>query len=214
MNNREIAFVERMTAGATHELLNIFAIIREASGLMDDILRLNPGALSSWEDKSREALARIRRQVVRGAELSERLNSFAHGLAASPASVELHDAVAGVALLMRHAARIRKVELRTRLAEDSPVVSIVPLRLQMVLVAFIDHCLDLTEPGGSVTLRAEERDGTIAVICDPTPPRAPAGERVAASGCCTALEEAAGALGARLVGHTAGGSLELLLPRS
>jgi signal transduction histidine kinase len=214
MTDREIAFIERMTAGATHELLNTFAIIREASGLMDDILRLNPGGLSSWEEKANEALARIRRQVVRGAELSQRLNSFAHGLAASPESVELHDAVAGVALLMRHAARIRKVELRTRLAGDSPVVFIVPLRLQMLLVAFIDHCLDLAEPGGSLTLRADERDGTIAVICDRTPQKARAEERAAASERPTALENAAGALGARLESGTASGLLELLLPRS
>jgi signal transduction histidine kinase len=212
MTGREIAFIERMTAGATHELLNTFAIIREASGLMDDILRLNPGGLSSWEDKAREALARIRRQVVRGAELSERLNGFAHGLAGTLASVELYDAVAGIALLMRHTARIRKVELRTALGEDSPVVSAVPLRLHMVLAAFIDHCLDLAEPGGSVTLRAQERDGAVGVLCEPTPPTTPAAGDVAARQRRAALEEAAGASGVELVFDPASPSPELLLP--
>jgi signal transduction histidine kinase len=212
MNSREIAFVERMTAGATHELLNVFAIIREASGLVDDILRLNPGALSSWEDKSREALARIRRQVVRGAELSERLNSFAHGLAGCSASVDLNDAVAGIALLMRHTARIRKVELRARLAEQAPSVSMGSLPLQMVLVAFIDHCLDLAEPGGSVTLRTEARDGAAGVLCEPAPPNIPSVDDAAAGQRWAALEQAAGAAGVGLAGGPASLSPELLLP--
>lgn len=199
MTDREIAFIERMTAGATHELLNVFAIIREASGLVDDILKLKPGGISSWDDKAREALARIHRQVARGAELSGRLNGFAHGLAGSPTSVELYDAVAGIALLMQHTARIRKVELQTQLAEKSPVVTAVPLRLHMVLAAFIDHCLDLAEPGGSVTLRTEERDGAVGVLCEPTPPRTKAADDAAASRRRAALEQSAGAAGVGLV---------------
>ena len=212
MKDREIAFIERMTAGVTHELLNTFAIIREASGLMEDILKLNPGGLSSWEGKACEALARIRRQVARGAELSERLNSFAHGLAGSPASVDLNDVVTGTTLLMQHTARIRKVHLRTRLGDPSPVVRIRPLWLQIVVAAFIDHCLHLTEPGGTVTLHAEERDGAVAVLCEPTPPRTQVADDDAAGRRWGVLEEVASTLGVGLVGDPTSASLELLLP--
>jgi len=40
----EIAFFGRITAGVTHELKNVLAIVNESSGLMQDLLALSKEA--------------------------------------------------------------------------------------------------------------------------------------------------------------------------
>lgn len=133
MRGSETAFIGRITAGVTHEGLNVLAIISEASGLLDDILTLNRGQLSSWDEKAMAALDRIRRQIGRDTELSERLNSFVHSLDESTVRVEINDVLDQAAFLMQRAARLEEVVLRTRHANPSPVISRNPLQLQIGL---------------------------------------------------------------------------------
>jgi C4-dicarboxylate-specific signal transduction histidine kinase len=161
-----------VTAGATHEFLNVLAIINEASGLLQDMLNLQRGQLSSWDEKARKSLARIRLQVERGTELSECLNGFVHSLPSPEARVEVDDVLDRLAVLMRHTARLKRVVLQTEPAHPSPVVVVNPLHLQIVLAAFIEWCLDLTSPGGTITLRSLELDEVIAVRGTVAPPRA------------------------------------------
>jgi C4-dicarboxylate-specific signal transduction histidine kinase len=199
VNDREIAFIESAIAGASHELLNTLAIIGQASGLLEDILKLNRRELSSWAEKALEGIARVRRQVARGAELSEHLNSFAHGLRDSPEGVALNRVLTRIAFLLQHNAKIRNIELRTNLSEASPEIRIDPFRVQVVIALFIHRCLELANPGGTITLQTEERDQLIAIRCKATPARTPAVDDSEARARSAGLEEAADASGMRLV---------------
>lgn len=40
--NSEIVFFGKITAGITHEMKNVLAIIKESSGLMEDLILLRP----------------------------------------------------------------------------------------------------------------------------------------------------------------------------
>ncbi len=78
MNQRETAFMGRVTAGVTHELKNVLAIIKESAGLIEDILALNKDLAGPHQEKVVRVLSNIRQQVDRGVDLSSRLNAFAH----------------------------------------------------------------------------------------------------------------------------------------
>lgn len=199
MRDGELDFVARMTAGATHEFLNVLAIIGEASGLLQDILNLQRGERSSWDEKARASLARIRRQVERGTDLSESLNSFAHSLSTSEERVEVNDVLDRVAVLMRHAARLEKVVLETERADPSPVLVGSPLLLQIVLAAFIEWILVLSRPGGAITLSALGLDDAVAVRCEVHAPRADVQQDPDVVGRLATLEDLTGELGMRIV---------------
>jgi C4-dicarboxylate-specific signal transduction histidine kinase len=204
-----------VTAGATHEFLNVLAIINEASGLLQDMLNLRRGQLSSWDEKARTSLARVRIQVERGTELSECLNGFAHSLPAPEARVEIDEVLDRLAVLMRHTARLKRVVLQTEPAHPSPVVVVNPLHLQIVLAAFIEWCLDLTGPGGTITLRALELDEVIAVRVTAAPPRADAAEGDAGRQRLARFDGLIDGLRVSVVGEHAGrvATVELHLPR-
>lgn len=63
----------------THELRNVLAVIRETGGLVQDILAMDPQmATHPRADRIQQGFQTLRDQVLRGSEIIERLNRFAH----------------------------------------------------------------------------------------------------------------------------------------
>jgi signal transduction histidine kinase len=69
----------RINASLTHELRNVLAVIRETGGLLQDILAM-AGADPAHPKTQRltQGLGTIRDQVMRGSEILDRMNRFAH----------------------------------------------------------------------------------------------------------------------------------------
>ena len=76
--NNEPAFCGYIVAGATHELRNVLAVIKEYSGLLEDIASGGPQALADRHERIERALDSISGQLLRGQEHLGRLNRFAH----------------------------------------------------------------------------------------------------------------------------------------
>ena len=74
----ENMFFGQVCASCTHEMQNVLAIIRESSGLLEDLF--NFAGPQDWphQEKFNRSLQVIQNQVNRGVELIKRLNRFAH----------------------------------------------------------------------------------------------------------------------------------------
>ena len=79
-DNREAAFMGKITAAATHEIRNVLAIIQESGGLIEDMIRFYEESGKLKPDHLLRSVERIGLQVNRGAELMTALNRVAHGL--------------------------------------------------------------------------------------------------------------------------------------
>lgn len=87
----DAAFMGKLTAGVTHELKNVLAIVGESAGLLEDLLQLPACRDFSHRDRFLKALTSIRDQVRRGTHILTQLNKFAHGADHESASVRLVD---------------------------------------------------------------------------------------------------------------------------
>jgi len=67
---REVEFFGKITAGVTHEMKNVLAIIKEISGLMEDILAVTGEDAFPNKAKFQNALSRILDQVRRGVNIT------------------------------------------------------------------------------------------------------------------------------------------------
>ena len=74
------AFLGRTTAGVTHELQNVLAIIKESSGLMRDLIFLSDETSDHSRDRFQRSFQTIDNQVNRGVQLLNNLNRLAHTL--------------------------------------------------------------------------------------------------------------------------------------
>ncbi|MFH1090554.1 MAG: hypothetical protein V1742_03190, partial [Pseudomonadota bacterium] len=169
LNQQDLAFMGMVTAGITHEMNNVLAIIRESGGLMKDLLGLFKESEFAHQEKFSRSVTRILEQVKRGVELSNRLNQFAHSMDEAEVRMKMDELLDQAVVLNRRFARLKQVSLAYEPAPDGPVIRAALFRLLRVLSVLIEYCLNKCPPGGSVVLRSgpQQPGPTIDVSLEP-----------------------------------------------
>jgi signal transduction histidine kinase len=169
-NEKELEFFGKITAGVTHEMKNILAIIRESTGLLEDIMSLESETAMPHQNKIQNSFTKIKTQIDRGVELTNQLNWFAHSADKSPIKIDLFKTTRHLITLCQRFARLKNVVLKTGSPEKSDhTVTLVthPVQLQMALFYCILCCLDVMSNGGEITIVFERKEEKILIrnIC-------------------------------------------------
>jgi C4-dicarboxylate-specific signal transduction histidine kinase len=151
--DRDAAFVAKITANATHELRNVLAIVKESAGLVTDVIHSLGGRALSNPDKVVRAIGRIDAQVNRGAAFLANLNRFAHSLDRAREEIDLNQEAQQTAFLCQRLARRGRHEIRVQSGDQALPVGVNSLWLQMALFAAVECCLDQLPEAGTVTIR-------------------------------------------------------------
>ncbi len=165
---KEIAFFGKITAGVTHEMKNVLAIIKESSGLMEDLMFMLQEAPLPHEEKIKKALSVIKEQIQRGVELTSRLNKFAHSTDETTSKIDLYETVEVLVDLSQRFARLKNVVLKLHPPDQAIAVETNPVHLQMGLLACFECCLDLMSEGGRIDIHLSKTEDKIGVqlSCD------------------------------------------------
>lgn len=159
MESKKAAFMGKITAGVTHEIKNVLAIIKESAGLMEDLITLSKDKPIPQQEKFIRSLSRIADQVARGVDLSSHLNAFAHAPDETLTSVELNSVVKQAVFLCQRFARLQGLTLHARPSDGPLMVTTDPLGLQMLLFECVALVMSTVESGAAVTLEATDADG-------------------------------------------------------
>lgn len=220
MDSREVAFMGQITAGVTHEVKNVLAIIKESSGLLQDIVRFSKGATAPKAEQIEKAVSRIQAQVARGNEQLASLNWLAHSMSDRGSSVEINEMSSEIVNLMQRLARLKQVELEFQAADRDVNIRTDVARLLVVVAGCIEHCLNREAPKGRVLLRpGEAAEGATLRIVTGSVDRSGTPTEIGAGGDSLPpeladLEPLLASLGGRLALADAerGGELHLILP--
>lgn len=156
MEQTELTLAGRLVADATHDLNNVLAVVRDAGGLLRDILAVNRKKLPH-ADKLERICDSIDRQTRRGATVAKGLNRFAHGLDEPVAEVEAGEAAElALGLTARRGAQNR-TELEFGGALPSLPLIVPPFRLHLALCSCLKACIE-SAPGGKVELTVRRGD--------------------------------------------------------
>jgi len=166
---REAAFIGKITAGATHEIRNVLAIIKESAGLVEDLLHLSTQRGSLDHERVLKALARIEAQVARGAEVATNLNRVAHTPDHDVRTVDLDEEVRRVVFHAQRSARRRSQTVRAVDGATPPPFQASPLRVQMAVYAAVEVCLGRLGEGETLDVRIVIEEGHPAVQLEPRP---------------------------------------------
>lgn len=162
----EIAFFGRITAGVTHELKNVLAIINESSGLMQDLMALSKET-PAYHDRFQKALTSIKGQIQRGQSLIARLNRFAHTPDSRFRTIDLYDAADHLMALSQRFGTLKNVAIKTvpPLPSEQPVQATVnPVQFQMALFTAIECWLSLAAPGNKLNLYLSKKANSCAIL--------------------------------------------------
>jgi signal transduction histidine kinase len=164
LKDQEIAYMGRVTAGMTHEFKNVLAIIRESSGLLEDLLTIGQARSFPQREKFLKVLGTIQEQVQRGVDLATHLNRFAHSMDEPWAAVELNEVLGHTLHLLERFARIKKVQLRLVRDSEELIVNTDPFRVRMAVSLCIDSLLETSGEGGEIVIRPRWEEGGEAVL--------------------------------------------------
>ena len=160
----EIKFLARLTASMTHDIRNVFAIIRESSGLMADILDLLdiPGEEEPKKERQKIMLSKIQDQIDRGIGLVSKLNKLAHLADEPEKKVDLADLLALIIAVSRRLAALREVELVLSPRHTQQVeVETSPFYVSMALHYCLETCLGILAPGARIKLGIWQDDKAV-----------------------------------------------------
>ena len=152
VKHKSVNFFGRITAGITHEIKNVLAIIQESSGLMEDIIDVSENDAFLHKDKFIKSLDRIRLQIQRGIDITTCLNRLAHSPDHSPISLDLNDITQQMILLAARFARLKNVALELSPSDPPLAIKTDPVFLEMALFESIEILLKAIDSGGKITL--------------------------------------------------------------
>ncbi len=161
--NHELPFFARIAAGVGHDIRNVFAIIDQYAGLMDDLLaaaeEANPAEAAKW----RALCEKVSRQVKKGTEIMERFGRFAHAADERTASFDLAALLENItALAQRHVGQAG-CRLDCELPPESVPVRSSPFGLQYIVFAALDLFLGSPDKGEPIVMRLAV-EGTAATL--------------------------------------------------
>ncbi|MFP4476418.1 MAG: hypothetical protein ACLFOY_12735 [Desulfatibacillaceae bacterium] len=167
MTRKDLEFMGSVTAGMTHEINNVLAVIRESSGLLEDLVSLAGEGDIPHRDKFVRNLSGIGRQVERGVRLTNTLNRLAHSVDHPEESVGSGDLMELAEALTRRNASRAHVEIVANGDGSGFSVVVDPFRaLERVcrcVVEMVAHCRE----GSTVTMRAHAPDKAVLILTDP-----------------------------------------------
>lgn len=170
LRQTEIAFFGRITAGVTHELKNVLAIVNESSGLMQDLMALSKER-PAYHDRFQKALTSIKGQVQRGHNLIAKLNQFAHTPDTTVRTVDLFETAGLLVALSQRFASLKNVTLKIAPplpSEQTVQATLNMVQFQMALFTAIECWLSLAAPGNelNITLSQKENTCTVLLACE------------------------------------------------
>jgi signal transduction histidine kinase len=161
--SREAAFIGKIMAGATHEIRNVLAIVKESAGLIDDLMQasITRGPLDG--DRVFRATQRIEAQVARGAEIVTSLNGLAHSMDLECRAIDLPEEIRQVVFLSQRFARRKSQTLAALPGDARSAFTGNSLAVQMALFAVLELCMEELPEGATVEMWTGAADGRARV---------------------------------------------------
>jgi signal transduction histidine kinase len=153
-----LRFFGRISASVSHEIKNVFAVINEAAGLIEDFTLMAERGMPLQPDRLKSAANTIQGQIRRGDAIVKNMNAFAHSTDEAVREVNLVEALRLAADLTARFADMRQIKLTV--GESVPVSMVAcPFDLTRLLHSSIVAAFDSMQPGDALSVSVSPDGG-------------------------------------------------------
>lgn len=162
----QLAFLGRLLSGFTHELKNHLAIIKESSGLMNDLVELGRLKDEETSGKFQKIIGSIAERIDIANNLIKNLNSFGHRMDNPESVFNPNTLVLEEMALLKKFVRLKGVEVQLDLQDDIASVQSRPALLHFLLYLLVDGVLKEADKGDLIRLATSNANGKVALELD------------------------------------------------
>jgi signal transduction histidine kinase len=142
--SKEIIFSEKIASAVSHELRNILAVIKENSGLLQDLVML--GKYDDSSGKLKKITDSILKQVNIGEETTTHLNKFAHLNDKDIETFSCGDELSELLALIKRPIKQKGLDIDLNIDQDIKIESS-RFFFQMTIYFIINEIIKLSEYG-------------------------------------------------------------------
>ncbi|MBM9614856.1 hypothetical protein JWJ90_11230 [Desulfobulbus rhabdoformis] len=155
----------RLLAGFSHEMKNHMGVIRESSGLLQDLVAMHGAHLDEQvRTRLEKATAMIEERVKTTAQMLHHLSGFAHRSDVACSAFQPGQVVEELCMFLQRFARLSKCELAWRTEPGAISIHNDPSLLHHLLYRLFALVQERFEPGDSLLIETGADDGQ-AMIC-------------------------------------------------
>ncbi len=146
-----VQFFGRVSASVSHEIKNVFAVINEAAGLIQDFTLMAERGMPIEPERLKKAANSIQGQVKRGDNIVKNMNALAHSTDKDAHEVDLVEALELIVALATRMADMKQVRLTVGDCEPCST-TVNQFDLMRLLHSSIAVVLEATEPGDTLAV--------------------------------------------------------------
>jgi C4-dicarboxylate-specific signal transduction histidine kinase len=170
LRERNLAFFGAVTASLSHELNNVYTIINELSGLLEDFMVGAEQGVPLKPERIKGAVEKIGAQVQRGKVLVKRLNSFAHSADEAVAAVSLRELLDRITAIAQRLATLKRAKLECEFPDEDVELTTNPFVLQQVVFSAIRMALEAVDEKRIISVSYEKSEsGSVVVVSSADP---------------------------------------------
>lgn len=166
----QVEFFGRIMAGISHDMKNHLGIIRESSGLMDDIISMSAlGEDDILVERLQKSTAAIERRVVIAANMLHHLSGMAHRPDSACSSFLVNDLIVELCTFLERFSRLRQIKVAFSFEESLTALYNDPALLQYVFHQIYIQCLEFLAGGQELRIITKQEESSSAIIfCFPS----------------------------------------------
>lgn len=165
----ELIFFGRMTASVSHEINNVFAIVNELGGLLEDMAYAAGQKKPLDPEKVQQISQSLQKQVYRGKGIVQRLNRFAHSVDDRISEFDVGAMLQDAVDMAQRFAQLKRIDLQAEPPDQPTSLSSNRFFFQQAVVLGIESAFHLVAEGGSVRVAGSSDNGRVEVrirACD------------------------------------------------
>lgn len=155
----------RLMAGFSHDMKNHLGTIREANGLMSDLIAMAGSAADEpLVQRLSKAIASIENRVIVAADMLHHLSSLAHRSDIPCTTFQVNDLITEECTFLERYSRLKQVTCKLDLGEGLAVIYNEPSLLQHVFYRVHGVCLEQLSAGNSLVIITREHQKAIQIV--------------------------------------------------
>lgn len=163
----QLKFIAKIVSLYGHDLNNQLGTIKEASGLMEDIVERSKAKDNQLKEDLARPLRSIYGRVNDAAFITSKLCAFGQGMEGRANALDINETVDALLVLVRRLAVQRRIDLVADFQADIPAVHADPLMLQFLLFCLMEDQLTRLKPKGRMVFRTARSGKAVSVMILP-----------------------------------------------